>query len=317
MSRSNNRADVSVVIPTYQRRRQVVRAVRSVLEQEMPPAEIIVVDDGSTDGTDVELKRQFVSEICYLRKKNGGAASARNSGINASNYELVSFLDSDDRWLPEMLSTLVPILERFPGVVVICSDWLAGEGDSCGRFAQLGLSLKTGVTQFQRPLRHLLRRKGHGILLQTSAIRKKALIAVQGFDESFRIAEDTKLFISLALLGPFAIYNKPLANQPLAIKIDGLGAEQLTQITAESWHREHLEMVFRIFDELGREILRADRIAYLRMHRLAGYFFGKLGVEEAKNGNIYIWLKLLARALLRGELRLSIKSAYAHIFRVA
>ncbi len=96
--------EVSIVIPTFNRRGFVSRAVRSVLEQSVLDLEVIVVDDGSTDGTEIDLRR---IDDCRLRVlsicKRQGAAVARNFGIRAASAPLVAFLDSDDEWLPKKL----------------------------------------------------------------------------------------------------------------------------------------------------------------------------------------------------------------------
>jgi len=92
---------VSVVIPTYNRAAFCEEAVRSVLGQTIPPLEIIVVDDGSTDDT----RRRLASlPITYLRQANRGPAAARNRGIDTAGGEYIAFLDSDDMWQPEKLA---------------------------------------------------------------------------------------------------------------------------------------------------------------------------------------------------------------------
>lgn len=93
---------VSVVIPTFNRAALVVQAVHSVQSQTVAPFEIIVVDDGSTDGTR-ENVTALGERIQYIYRPNGGPAAARNTGIRASTGELIAFLDADDLWVPEAL----------------------------------------------------------------------------------------------------------------------------------------------------------------------------------------------------------------------
>ncbi|MGL4862910.1 MAG: glycosyltransferase family 2 protein [Cetobacterium sp.] len=87
---------ISVIIPTYNRKNKVLKAIYSILEQEYENYEIIVVDDGSTDGTKEEIKKIKNKRISYFFKENGGAASAKNYGAKNSNYNFILFLDSDD-----------------------------------------------------------------------------------------------------------------------------------------------------------------------------------------------------------------------------
>jgi glycosyltransferase involved in cell wall biosynthesis len=97
MSKNNS---VSCVIPVFNGERFLAEAIESVLAQSRPVMEIIVVDDGSTDGTQQAASR-FEKRVTYLRQDNAGPASARNRGIERATGEFVAFLDSDDLWLPE------------------------------------------------------------------------------------------------------------------------------------------------------------------------------------------------------------------------
>lgn len=93
---------ISVIIPVYNRQSTIARAIDSVLAQQFPPQEVIVVDDGSTDST-ASLVQQYSGVTC-LQQSNQGVSAARNTGIKAANSEWIALLDSDDEWLPEKLS---------------------------------------------------------------------------------------------------------------------------------------------------------------------------------------------------------------------
>ena len=114
---------VSVVIPTYNRSRALVRALESVFAQTEPVLETIVVDDGSTDDTQAVLAG-FGSRVRAIRKSNGGAGAARNAGIEAARGEFVAFLDDDDAWLPEKNREQVRILDSRPEVGITSSGVL-------------------------------------------------------------------------------------------------------------------------------------------------------------------------------------------------
>lgn len=103
---------VSVVIPTYNREKRLPAAIRSVLNQSLPPSEIIVIDDGSTDGTPA-LMGHF-PEVRYIRQENQGVSQARNHGIRVAKHEWIAFLDSDDEWLQHKLERQCEALERHP-----------------------------------------------------------------------------------------------------------------------------------------------------------------------------------------------------------
>lgn len=111
---------VSVLIDTYNHERFIEKAVVSVLQQNFPAAdrEILVVDDGSTDGTP-EILKKFAPHIRMLRKENGGQASAFNAGIPECKGEIVAFLDGDDWWAPQKLTRVVDALCAEPAVGIV------------------------------------------------------------------------------------------------------------------------------------------------------------------------------------------------------
>ena len=94
--------NISVVIPTYNRCESLRRALLSVFSQTLPPAEVAVIDDGSTDGTSAMIRKEF-PEVAYYLQENCGVSCARNLGIHHTTGDWLAFLDSDDEWLPEKL----------------------------------------------------------------------------------------------------------------------------------------------------------------------------------------------------------------------
>ena len=113
---------VSVVIPTFNRAHLVRRAVDSVLAQCWSADEVIVVDDGSTDGTSAILA-SYGNRIRYIAQRHAGAGHARNAGIRAARNPLVAFLDSDDEWLPAKLEMQRTVLGARPDVLFCFSDF--------------------------------------------------------------------------------------------------------------------------------------------------------------------------------------------------
>lgn len=102
---------VSVIIPTFNRSKYVTKAIESVLAQTYHDYEIIVVDDGSTDDTKNRLL-PYMNQIKYIFQENAGPGTARNRGIKECTASFVAFLDSDDEWLPEFLSTSMEHLKK-------------------------------------------------------------------------------------------------------------------------------------------------------------------------------------------------------------
>jgi len=185
---------ISVVIPTYQRREQVVRAVESVFAQRCPASEVLVVDDGSTDGTAELLRRRYGERVRVLVQPNRGASAARNRGIAAATGDAVAFLDSDNRWFDRHLAVVTELLERFPEAVLVGTQRAFTFGDEQPADARL-----TDLAE------HLLLR-GPAVGLTTSvAVRRRALLDAGAFDEELRYGEDTELFVRLSVLGPMAL----------------------------------------------------------------------------------------------------------------
>ncbi|WP_162925265.1 glycosyltransferase family A protein [Aurantiacibacter odishensis] len=194
----------AVVIPTFNRAETVGTAIESVLAQDEKPEEIIVVDDGSTDDTPAVLAG-FSDAITVIRKDNGGVASARNEGCFSANSDWITFLDSDDIWLPERMTTLRRDIAAADAQVVAHVSDLRFRGlrdPSRTFFDAIGLELAAGtVRAVEQPLTRFL----HSFYLQTAAIRADAFRMVGGFDTSFQIDEDTELAHRIAALGPFVV----------------------------------------------------------------------------------------------------------------
>src|SRR5690348_15579178 len=111
---------VSVIIPAYNYARYIPGAVNSVLAQTYQNHEIVVVDDGSTDGTRQALG-DSLDKISYIYQHNRGVSAARNVGIERSRGELIAFLDADDVWVPDKLDRQVRFLRDHPSIGMVCS----------------------------------------------------------------------------------------------------------------------------------------------------------------------------------------------------
>ncbi len=139
---------LSVVIPTWNRAGLVCEAVESALGQVGADLEVIVVDDGSNDGTAEVLERRFGKAIKLLQMATrSGVGAARNEGVRQATGDLLGFLDSDDLWLPGKLKAELDVLERFPDAEAIVSDsrfLVDGQFIGTSRFAQNGVLAGTG-----------------------------------------------------------------------------------------------------------------------------------------------------------------------------
>ena len=151
---------LSVIIPAYNRAALIRPTIDSVLSCGVEPLEVLVVDDGSTDGTG-DVIREFGSSVRCFSQTNAGPAAARNTGFAASRGQYVAFLDSDDHWLPGVIQTLVAFLDEHRNIPFVYGDALMGSPDAgfesvsrkFGGEALRGLpsrELRPGVRQFER-----------------------------------------------------------------------------------------------------------------------------------------------------------------------
>jgi Glycosyl transferase family 2 len=189
------RPRVSVVIPTYRRREHVRCAVASVLTQTYRDFEVIVVDDGSTDGTDSAVAG-LDARLRYYRRQNQGVASARNFGIRASRGDVVAFLDSDNRWLENHLTVLTGMLSNHPEAVA---------ASTCPNFQVKGRA-RVEEAQVVDLLPMLTIGTGVGYM-SCVAVHRAALLAVGAFNEELPVWDDSDLFLRLAMRGPFCVLN--------------------------------------------------------------------------------------------------------------
>jgi len=186
---------VSVVIPTYNHAALAPEAVESALAQTWRNVEVIVVDDGSTDDTQLRLAR-FGSRISAIRQEHRGPAVARNAGIRASKGELIGFLDSDDLWMPEKAERSVTAFESDPALGVTYTAVRIRELDTGRKY------LLPQYTMSGNMARDLFL-ECKGVNTSTLMVRRAALEEVGLFDEELFRAQDWDLMIRLAEKFPY------------------------------------------------------------------------------------------------------------------
>lgn len=205
--------NVSVIIPTYNRWPMVGAAVASVLEQSHRDFELIVVDDGSTDATSVELAK-FGAQLRYCRQDRGGVSTARNLGVRQSRGRLIAFLDSDDLWQPDKLKIQVHFMENSPEVQICQTDEV---------WFRHGVRVNPGI-KHRKPSGDIFDRSLDLCLVSPSAVMltREVFDRSGGFDESLPVCEDYDLWLRIARDYPVA-----LIEQPLVVKHGG-HADQLS-----------------------------------------------------------------------------------------
>lgn len=209
-----DRATVSVVVPTWNRRELLSRTLTSVFVQSRAPDEVLVVDDGSTDGTGETVRRAF-PEVRLLSQENRGVSAARNRGIAAATGEWIALLDSDDEWHPRKLERQLDELARNPGALLCHTDevWIRHGR----RVNPMTKHRKEGGLIFERCLA-LCAISPSSVLLHRSLFD-----SVGNFDESFPACEDYDLWLRVTSRYP-VVY----VDEPLVVKTGG-HADQLSR----------------------------------------------------------------------------------------
>lgn len=189
---------ISVVMPLYNKVSEVERALRSVVEQSLSPCEIIVVDDGSTDGSGAIVER-LIKEcpdagIRLIIQKNSGVSAARNRGIEEAKGDYVALLDADDWWLSGYIAEVCRLMEYYPD-----ADAYATAFDIVNGSERVAAPVPT-VEGYINPAEEALRGR-YPIIPSTATLRKEAVTAVGGFPEGMRIGEDQWLWVSMLKRG--------------------------------------------------------------------------------------------------------------------
>jgi glycosyltransferase involved in cell wall biosynthesis len=189
---------IVAIIPLYNGALWIEEAIRSVLAQTLQPDEIIVVDDGSTDGGSgsaiVERMRKLHPQIKLLRKPNGGQSSARNFGVRHSNSRYIALIDQDDRWYRDHLSDLMRAARRHKGLPL---GWVYSDFDDIDDRGEM--VRRSFVDHVVNPKRDVCTILSQGMIIQPSAtlIAREAFEAVGGFDEQLSGYEDDDLFLRI------------------------------------------------------------------------------------------------------------------------
>jgi glycosyltransferase involved in cell wall biosynthesis len=245
---------VSVVIPTYNRAGIIRETIDNVLLQTYPNIEVIVVDDGSTDGTQAVLS-SYGSRLRWIAQKNAGPGAARNRGIAMAHGEIIAFQDSDDVWHPTKIERQVSALERAgkSAVCCICNCIKETAHRTTRSFDDAPIIPPIDEGLWLNPAEVLSTR--FVLFNQAVAIRRTVLERIGGFDESFWYNDDDYLELRLALEGPWAFIREPLATRQH--RFAGSVSQQVT-------HKILSENQVRVRETILRVVERENRLAALR-----------------------------------------------------
>lgn len=208
---------ISVVIPLYNKAAHIRHTLESVLQQTTPAAEVIVVDDGSTDSS-AAIVQEFANKGVYLiQQTNQGVSAARNRGLAEATQPYVAFLDADDEWLPEHLATLQTLICDFPTASLWSTCCVIRRG---GKYRLSPSPFSGGWRGIVDPFFEAYAKGLSIVTSSTSCVRKEHLLAVGGFPLGVKLNEDYIAWCKLALRFPVAheatvtaIYNQDAENR--------------------------------------------------------------------------------------------------------
>lgn len=274
---------VSVVIPVYNKRRYLRRALDSVLAQTRTDFEVILVDDGSTDGSLDSIRAVDDARVRRIWQPNAGVSAARNTGIRIARAPLVAFLDADDTWDPGFLDAMLSLRDRYPDAGLYASAYRIKTPDTPARPARIA-----GLPAWpKRFISSDYFRLGTGGELPISAssvmIPRHLLLELDGFPVGEKMGEDQHLWWRICVQSAFAYDRRCLATYH---------QDALERACPANVPDDELPFSARLREELPalglswRQRLHANR--YMGAHLL------HLARENARSGR-----KAVARSLLQ------------------
>ena len=260
----NNIGNISVVIPTYNRRQTIGRSIDSVLNQTLFPSEIIVVDDGSTDGTCDYIQSNFPS-IKLLHQPNKGVSAARNKGIRYADTNWIALLDSDDEWFPQKLEKQVMTLSQSPDIKFCHTEeiWIRNGV----RVNQMKKHQKYGGHIFYKCL-DMCRISPSSVLFHQSILDD-----VGYFDKDLKVCEDYDLWLRITAKFPVLYIDESL------IKKYGGHEDQLSRVKdgIESHRIKVLEkLIMQKFTSVQRNAMLKTLIEKLTIFSIGAQKRGKI-----------------------------------------
>lgn len=210
----------SVVIPLYNKEKHINRAINSVLNQRFQAAEIVIVDDGSTDNSANEVQKfKGDRRIRLIRQNNFGVSAARNKGVSEASYEMIAFLDADDEWKPDFLLQILRLYNNFPdcGAYATAYDIIEQNEKKCVPYI-IGIPPAPWIGIIP----NLFRMMQYDLPFSSSSVvmPKSIFEEMNGFPKGIKRGEDKILWVRLGMKYPIAyspsclaIYHREATNR--------------------------------------------------------------------------------------------------------
>lgn len=200
----------SVVIPLFNKEKHIKRAIKSVLNQTIKNFELLIVDDGSTDNSLKEAKKIIDSRVRIIKQENMGVSAARNKGINEARNNFIGFLDADDEWKPNFLTTIEELIKNFPKAGAYATSYY--------------IKIKDGIVK-KPPCEQFFSKKWQGILddyfkyaingpiitASSVVVPKEVFVKVGYFPLGIKKGEDLEMWRRIAIIFDIVYSNRSCA----------------------------------------------------------------------------------------------------------
>jgi len=212
----------SVVIPLYNKAPHIANTLLSVLAQTLPPAEIIVIDDGSTDGGPAIVEQFADAGVVLIRQENAGVSAARNRGVRRARSDYVAFVDADDTWLPDHLASVRELIGQCPGMGLYSTLYeIRMNGRVFKPHSAYGEAFSGVVDDFFSKMAIGLSL----VISSTAVVPRQKLLEIGGFPDQVKRGEDLVVWFKLANAAGMAhaakmtaIYNRDAVNRSSSLR---------------------------------------------------------------------------------------------------
>lgn len=282
---------ISIVIPLYNKERQIAATLNSVLSQTYQDFEIVIVNDGSTDDSATEVKKFKDPRIRIINQKNSGVSAARNRGIHEAKGDFIALLDGDDEWKPDYLKTQFELTQKYPECDVYCVNYCFR--DLAGQIIptvinHLPFNVSDGVLSNYFEVASC----SHPPICSISVMARKGIFeSVGGFPVGIKSGEDLLTWARLACR-----YKTAYSKKPLAIFVESASDTNVSKAVQRSGGEQY------VLDELLKLFYEHPNIVGLKDYVIQWYkIYCVLSIEINNNHKI---LKLAPAAIKFGGSKL-------------